>query len=693
LKRATTDSGPPPPLTARARARSAAFTHLPPPLSVTLLFSLSHSDAGLYRDLLRKARGDRALADRWLAEIGATAPPPGSRDGEEDEAAAAGCTDIDTHAADSGAPPTFFCPIALTLFRDPVMLPTGQSYERAAIERWLAAGNATCPATGQRLGRPVPLTPNVALRRSVEDWCGAHMAWALGPDGHVRPLPVAEGEAEAASAAAAAAGGGSGRGCAVAGGGAAPPADPALAEALRRQEAEWAALQAAAAGRSPQPGGGGGAGGPPGWPRPPPLPVWAAATGPLPYASAPAPPSPLARAGRAAATLSLYALEGALLALFIVALWKNGWSIAPLSINPMAGASPATLYGLGAKSTPALLAGQWWRLAASAGLAAGAIDLLATLSLTLSLGRLVGRSALLPFLTVPLIFVGGSAAGALLSANLLPRADSVGAPAGAAALWGAAAAFQVLHWQSYAHRPLSLLILLLVGGALAGIGLTPLHDNWYTVGAAVAGVLAAGLVGRPGGPGGGGWARRSVGVEAAAAAAATMGARTPPVGRRPAGRILLSLLLRTVCLGLLTTGISLGVIGLTKGAASAGDACVAWCSKGGCLETKWWECPGGGGGGGSTTSPASPAAGGVPACSFTPDGSQTKVTCPSGAAGFVAGPPPGDDAAKLKVCDKVCQPWRPVDPPRQDKSAPSPPPPPPAQTPAAKYDPTAGVLV
>lgn len=35
--------------------------------------------------------------------------------------------DLDTAAMDAGAPEGFFCPISLKLFRDPVMLPTGQT--------------------------------------------------------------------------------------------------------------------------------------------------------------------------------------------------------------------------------------------------------------------------------------------------------------------------------------------------------------------------------------------------------------------------------------------------------------------------------------------------------------------------------------------------------------------------------------
>ena len=35
--------------------------------------------------------------------------------------------DLDTAAMEVGAPEGFFCPISLKLFRDPVMLPTGQT--------------------------------------------------------------------------------------------------------------------------------------------------------------------------------------------------------------------------------------------------------------------------------------------------------------------------------------------------------------------------------------------------------------------------------------------------------------------------------------------------------------------------------------------------------------------------------------
>ena len=43
----------------------------------------------------------------------------------------------------------------------------GHTYDRLCIERWLAAGNRTCPVTGMRL-RHLELTPNFALRNAIQ---------------------------------------------------------------------------------------------------------------------------------------------------------------------------------------------------------------------------------------------------------------------------------------------------------------------------------------------------------------------------------------------------------------------------------------------------------------------------------------------------------------------------------------------
>ena len=52
-------------------------------------------------------------------------------------------------------------------------------YERRYIERWLAQGNLRCPATGQGMTRPISLTRNVTLRKSIEEWAEKNATWML----------------------------------------------------------------------------------------------------------------------------------------------------------------------------------------------------------------------------------------------------------------------------------------------------------------------------------------------------------------------------------------------------------------------------------------------------------------------------------------------------------------------------------
>ncbi|KAL6992364.1 U-box domain-containing protein 17 [Sarracenia purpurea var. burkii] len=70
-------------------------------------------------------------------------------------------------------PKDFCCPISLDLMRDPVIISTGQTYDRSSISRWIEEGHYTCPKTGQMLIHP-RLVPNRALRNLITQWCIAH---------------------------------------------------------------------------------------------------------------------------------------------------------------------------------------------------------------------------------------------------------------------------------------------------------------------------------------------------------------------------------------------------------------------------------------------------------------------------------------------------------------------------------------
>ncbi|KAJ8751976.1 hypothetical protein K2173_000722 [Erythroxylum novogranatense] len=55
--------------------------------------------------------------------------------------------------------------------KDPVTLPTGITYDRESIEKWLISGkNSTCPVTKQDIS-DCDLTPNHTLRRLIQSWC------------------------------------------------------------------------------------------------------------------------------------------------------------------------------------------------------------------------------------------------------------------------------------------------------------------------------------------------------------------------------------------------------------------------------------------------------------------------------------------------------------------------------------------
>ncbi|CAN0846822.1 U-box domain-containing protein 16 [Linum grandiflorum] len=54
--------------------------------------------------------------------------------------------------------------------RDPVVVATGQTYDRESISLWIESGHNTCPKTGQSLAH-TNLIPNRALKNLISMWC------------------------------------------------------------------------------------------------------------------------------------------------------------------------------------------------------------------------------------------------------------------------------------------------------------------------------------------------------------------------------------------------------------------------------------------------------------------------------------------------------------------------------------------
>lgn len=67
-------------------------------------------------------------------------------------------------------PEEFRCPISLQLMYDPVIISSGQTYERVCIEKWFHDGHGTCPKTQQQLSH-LCLTPNYCVKGLITSWC------------------------------------------------------------------------------------------------------------------------------------------------------------------------------------------------------------------------------------------------------------------------------------------------------------------------------------------------------------------------------------------------------------------------------------------------------------------------------------------------------------------------------------------
>ncbi|KAH6824101.1 hypothetical protein C2S53_004067 [Perilla frutescens var. hirtella] len=100
-------------------------------------------------------------------------------------------------------PNLFRCPISMDVMKSPVSLCTGVTYDRSSIEKWLALGHKTCPATMQTLPS-THTTPNLTLRRLIQLWLShADATQALPSSSAVSKQAAAEiikGEFDAESA-------------------------------------------------------------------------------------------------------------------------------------------------------------------------------------------------------------------------------------------------------------------------------------------------------------------------------------------------------------------------------------------------------------------------------------------------------------------------------------------------------------
>ncbi|KAL2317387.1 hypothetical protein Fmac_031263 [Flemingia macrophylla] len=67
-------------------------------------------------------------------------------------------------------PADFCCPLSLELMTDPVIVASGQTYERAFIKNWIDLGLTVCPKTRQTLVHTT-LIPNYTVKALIANWC------------------------------------------------------------------------------------------------------------------------------------------------------------------------------------------------------------------------------------------------------------------------------------------------------------------------------------------------------------------------------------------------------------------------------------------------------------------------------------------------------------------------------------------
>ncbi|KAJ4808935.1 RING/U-box superfamily protein with ARM repeat domain-containing protein [Rhynchospora pubera] len=70
-------------------------------------------------------------------------------------------------------PPEFLCPISSKLMLDPVIISSGQTFERENIEKWFEEGNVTCPKTKTKLDN-FSIIPNNAMKDLIASWRREH---------------------------------------------------------------------------------------------------------------------------------------------------------------------------------------------------------------------------------------------------------------------------------------------------------------------------------------------------------------------------------------------------------------------------------------------------------------------------------------------------------------------------------------
>lgn len=363
--------------------------------------------------------------------------------GDEDEA---------EEAQRLGASSSFFCPIGMEVMRDPVLVPTGITFERRNISQWLARGGKRCPVTGVDLplGPSTPLLPNVALRQSIEEWAAAKMPSLLAaphelpvaanepssPSHTLRPLEAVEASNLPATQPPP------------------PPGDPgledlSLAEAIRLQAEEDSRARRQLEDRRA---------------------------------------AQLQPAYRYPFTLA--ALVATLLAQ-VFPLTCPGHKIENIGGNPFLGSTAKDFVECigAAHRREVVIEGEYFRVLSSLAMHAGVVHFASTLpqlwAATRAFEHAYGTAR------TAFVYVCGGALGVLTGIIAAPQEPIVGAPAGLGSLLGAGAAVLVLHWHERSGRAATFKALIASFAFNLALAAMPFVEPYSLVGGTLGGALVA----------------------------------------------------------------------------------------------------------------------------------------------------------------------------------------------------------
>lgn len=115
---------------------------------------------------------DRSPQDKCLNSLPISVPTEGQKVNNPekvDEATNLGDAQSDSVVSDL-PPEEFCCPISSRLMYDPVVIASGQTFERVSIEQWFNDGHDTCPKTQKKLTH-LFMIPNYCMKDLISNWC------------------------------------------------------------------------------------------------------------------------------------------------------------------------------------------------------------------------------------------------------------------------------------------------------------------------------------------------------------------------------------------------------------------------------------------------------------------------------------------------------------------------------------------